>query len=150
MYAAIDADELKLRSGMLYKKGKGGFIFGRANWKPRYFVLTSKALRYYASPKGSLKGIVDLASCSPEDIQAMPHDCPKTGASGASIWRIAIQTPTRRYFLAATSSSDMNAWFHDLTEVATHGLCCQLSTEQDMKTRAKQRRPIMQTSRYSV
>ncbi|ETV86440.1 hypothetical protein H257_01635 [Aphanomyces astaci] len=138
MYATIDADELKVRTGMLYKKGKRGLVFGRANWKPRFFVLTSKALRYYASATGSLKGVVDLTACGPHDIQAMPQDCPKTGTSSASIWRIAIQTPTRRFFLAAQTSHDMDAWVHDLVEVTTHGLGCRVEeVEHDITVRRR-------------
>ncbi|KAF0684510.1 Aste57867_23509 [Aphanomyces stellatus] len=105
------------RTGMLFKKGKKAGLFSRANWKPRYVVLTSECLKYYKIPGGPLKGKVDLRTCTPQDIEMMPADCFKTGNSSSSIWRIGIQTPTRRFFIATQSSNEMDVWFKDLVDI---------------------------------
>ncbi|KAH9105599.1 hypothetical protein LEN26_002621 [Aphanomyces euteiches] len=67
-------------------------------------------LSYYTPLDGKLKGSLDIRDCSPRDIQIMPSDCLKTRRSNASIWRIAIQTPGRRFIMAARSENDMLDW----------------------------------------
>ncbi|KAF0684509.1 Aste57867_23508 [Aphanomyces stellatus] len=109
------------RTGMLFKKGKKYGLLGRANWKPRFVVLTADALEYYAAPGGALKGKIDLTQCKEGDIEVMPHDCPKTGHSMSTIWRIAIQTPARRFFVAANTAPEMDSWFQDLVEITRRG-----------------------------
>ncbi|KAF0710259.1 hypothetical protein AaE_012613, partial [Aphanomyces astaci] len=117
---ATNDDKIVWRSAMLFRKGEPT-VFGRGKWKPRYAVLTSTSITYYTNPSQSvLEHTVDLAHCSPTDIEQMPHDCPKTGHSASSIWRIAIQTPTRRHFIAVTSPDEMNRWFQDLQDIANN------------------------------
>ncbi|KAF0696664.1 Aste57867_12600 [Aphanomyces stellatus] len=100
---------MSVKAGVLFKKGSGQGLFPRRNWKPRHCTLTHDALRYYDCQDGRLKGQIDLThgdAC----VDLMPADCPKTGQSAASVWRIAIQTPTRRFFVAAPTEREMHDW----------------------------------------
>ncbi|KAF0684508.1 Aste57867_23507 [Aphanomyces stellatus] len=121
------------RAGMLYKKGQKHGLFGRANWKQRFVVLTSESLLYFTAPGGTLKGQVDLRQCTLSDIDAMPADAIKTGRSNSSTWRIAIQTPTRRFFIAAKSAKEMREWMKDLLDIARGNQLCP-STFTDDRT----------------
>ncbi|KAF0709766.1 hypothetical protein AaE_012777 [Aphanomyces astaci] len=113
------AEDNLVRTGILYKKGRKTGFFSRQNWKPRFFMLTWEKLSYYEFEGGELKGEVDLRSCTNKDIQVMPDDCKKTGQSASSIWRIAISTPARRLFIAATSEFEMIEWLEDLRDVTS-------------------------------
>ncbi|CAK4077798.1 unnamed protein product [Aphanomyces euteiches] len=85
-----------VRAGLAFKKGSKKGVFGRANWKLRYLVLSSSELCYFKTPSGELKGVIDLTQCTLSEIQIMPIDCLKSGRSTSSIWRVAIRTPARR------------------------------------------------------
>ncbi|CAK4081373.1 unnamed protein product [Aphanomyces euteiches] len=129
------------RSAMMFKKGsKVGHLFGRSNWKPRFLVLTTDAILYYTAPGGKLKGKIDLTKCSPSDIEEMPHDGFKTGTSASSIWRISIQTPGRRYMIAATNPGEMNVWFDDLQKITAHGSCRSIDQVDQMRQAVRQAR----------
>jgi hypothetical protein len=102
--------EQVLRKGVLFKKGSGQGPFGRKNWKPRYFVLTPRILRYYTYEDGELKGELDISRCDESVIEVMPADSMKTGSSASTIWRIAINAPNRRLLVAAGTEVEMNDW----------------------------------------
>ncbi|CAK4076481.1 unnamed protein product [Aphanomyces euteiches] len=114
--STVGEDNL-VRTGIMYKKGSKTGFFSRANWKPRFFTLTWDKLSYYLFEGGELKGEVDLRQCKLDDIQVMPADSKKTGHSASSIWRISINTPSRRLLVAAASEFEMNEWVEDLREV---------------------------------
>ncbi|KAF0701018.1 Aste57867_8464 [Aphanomyces stellatus] len=99
-----------IKTGTLFKKGAGGGLFQRQNWKPRYFKLTKDALFYYDYDSGMQKGTIDLTSCGRKALEVMPADSKKTGRSESSEWRLAINTPGRRWLLAAESEEEMHAW----------------------------------------
>ncbi|ETV91201.1 hypothetical protein H310_14201 [Aphanomyces invadans] len=105
---------MAFKTGTLYKKGSGNGFFKRYDWTPRHCILTSTALHYFTCQDGALKGSIDLTECTLQSLEVMPADCPKTGRSVATGWRIAIQTPTQRYFIAAPSERDMHEWLHAL------------------------------------
>ncbi|OQS07495.1 hypothetical protein THRCLA_00493 [Thraustotheca clavata] len=111
-----------LRTGILYKKGQGRRWFGRRNWKPRYFILTSNKIMYFTFEGGDQRGELDLSKLTKEDIQVMPADCIKTGKSPSTIWRVSVQVPNRRFVFAANSEYEMNMWVHDLLAIA-HSNC---------------------------
>ncbi|RHY28713.1 hypothetical protein DYB32_005753 [Aphanomyces invadans] len=92
----------------------GSMFFKRFQWRPRHCILTTSALHWYTHQDGALKGSIDLTTCTLQSLEAMPRDCPTTGRSVATEWRIAIQTPTARYFLSAVSERDMYEWLHAL------------------------------------
>lgn len=106
--------EQVLRTGVLFKKGSGAGPFGRRNWKPRYFVLTASKLQYYTFEDGDLKGEVDLRGCDENVLEVMPADSMKTGSSASTIWRVAINTPSRRLLVAAGTEMEMNDWVDKL------------------------------------
>ncbi|RHY18635.1 hypothetical protein DYB32_010349 [Aphanomyces invadans] len=92
----------------------GSMFFKRFQWRPRHCILTTSALHWYTHQDGALKGSIDLTTCTLQSLEAMPRDCPTTGRSVATEWRIAIQTPTARYFLSAVSERDMYEWLDAL------------------------------------
>ncbi|KAF0696375.1 Aste57867_12872 [Aphanomyces stellatus] len=107
-----------VKTGTLFKKGSGhGLLFHRHNWKARYVVLTTDSLSYYDHQDGHLKGSIDLSACTLDSLQVMPADCRKTGHSAASEWRLAIDTASRRFFVAAACERDMRAWIDALASV---------------------------------
>ncbi|KAH9180161.1 hypothetical protein AeNC1_017196 [Aphanomyces euteiches] len=107
-----------IKTGVAFKKGSGAGLFHRQNWKQRYLVLTLDALYYYDQEHhGHLKGCIDLSTCDMESLEVMPADCVKTGHSAASEWRVAIQTPDRRFVFAAPCEKDMREWVFALTSV---------------------------------
>ena len=61
--------------GFLFKKGRGGSIFGRHNWKQRWFILEQGVLNYYDSldvkthTPGALKGTVDVKHAIVQDVE---------------------------------------------------------------------------------
>ncbi|CAK4104620.1 unnamed protein product [Aphanomyces euteiches] len=110
---------MSIKSGTLFKKGSGKGFFPRRNWKPRHCVLTMSALNYYDRQDGHLKGSIDLTRCSWDALEIMPCNCPKTGQSASTGWRIAIQTHAHRYFIAATSEREMYDWALALASVIT-------------------------------
>ena len=61
--------------GFLFKKGRGDSIFGRHNWKQRWFVLEHGILNYYDSynaktlTPGTLKGTVDVNQAVVQEIE---------------------------------------------------------------------------------
>ncbi|KDO18418.1 hypothetical protein SPRG_15585 [Saprolegnia parasitica CBS 223.65] len=110
-----------VKTGFLFKRGAGG-LFGRKNWKPRYFELTDSTLRYYSYQKGKKKGELRLDGIGRDAIEVMPADSKKTGTSKSTIWRIAIQTPKRRLLLAASTEYEMNEWIYALSRVVKGGV----------------------------
>ncbi|KAH9151789.1 hypothetical protein LEN26_003775 [Aphanomyces euteiches] len=95
-------------TGVFYKKGSGQGFFHRQNWKRRAFQLTHTELNYYDIDQATkLRGTLDLTSCSLADLQVMPADCKKTGRTPATQWRVAIQTPSRRFVFAAETENEM-------------------------------------------
>ncbi|ETV91121.1 hypothetical protein H310_14216 [Aphanomyces invadans] len=109
--------EVIVKSGVLFKKGSGGGLLKRRNWKPRYFELTQYALRYFTVQDGELKGDINLKMCGEDTLEIMPADSMKTGGSASTIWRIAINTPDRRLLVAASTEHEMNDWVDALLEV---------------------------------
>ncbi|KAH9126123.1 hypothetical protein AeMF1_003404 [Aphanomyces euteiches] len=99
------------KRGLLFKKGSGQGLLNRQNWKRRVFELTRTELNYYDTNKSStLKGSLDLTTCRVADLEIMPADCTKTGNSDSSEWRIAIQTPSRRFVFATATEDEMHEW----------------------------------------
>uniref|UniRef100_A0AAV1VIH8 PH domain-containing protein n=1 Tax=Peronospora matthiolae TaxID=2874970 RepID=A0AAV1VIH8_9STRA len=103
-----------LRTGVLFKKGSGSGPFGRKNWKPRYFVLTTSRLQYFTFEDGELKGELSLQGCDEGVLEVMPADSMKTGSSASTIWRVAINAPERRLLVAAGTEMEMNDWVDKL------------------------------------
>ncbi|ETV91187.1 hypothetical protein H310_14188 [Aphanomyces invadans] len=99
------ADSVK--QGVLFKRGEGGFL-KRKTWKRRYFQLCDAELRYYDTLNGVEKGKVLLST--DDFVEIMPKDCPKTGDSASTQWRLALHTPTRRFLLSASTEFDMYRW----------------------------------------
>ena len=61
--------------GWLWKQagmhdGKSRTALGHKAWKRRWFVLEGTTLSYYESPKGAVKGTVDLANCTAVEVLA--------------------------------------------------------------------------------
>ncbi|KAF0720442.1 Aste57867_319 [Aphanomyces stellatus] len=112
------------RDGYVHKKGSKRGVFGRANWKRRYMILLGTKLHYYTEDKKTLKGTVDLSQSKMEDIVRMPRDCFKTGRSDASVWRVCVQTPDRRFYFAANSIDDMDGWVRALRFVVQKQWYC--------------------------
>ncbi|OQS04725.1 hypothetical protein THRCLA_20809 [Thraustotheca clavata] len=106
-----------MKSGVLFKKGSGMGFFHRRNWKPRYFELTMNALNYYDEQGGKLKGKVVLHNLVAQDIEIMPCDGVKTGKSASTNWRICINLPSRRFFVAAATEHEMYQWIQALVYV---------------------------------
>ncbi|KAH9162940.1 hypothetical protein LEN26_000726 [Aphanomyces euteiches] len=122
---------MEVKSGMLFKRGEGG-LFKRKNWKRRYFKLTPTEFTYYCPNTGVVKGTVDLSECTVGALEIMPEDCPKTGKSASTEWRVAINTPTRRFFISAPTEFEMQEWVDALMIVLqafekTRGSLCDLS-----------------------
>jgi hypothetical protein len=83
-------------------------------------VLTAQRIYYFDREGGELRGLVDLTQCQIEDIEVMPSDCMKTGRSASSIWRFAINSPTRRFLFAALSEYEMNIWVQSVVQALNH------------------------------
>ncbi|KAF0701019.1 Aste57867_8465 [Aphanomyces stellatus] len=66
-------------------------------------------LAYYDYKSGTLKGQVNLAE---GDVEVLPTDCLKARNefNPSSEWRLAINTPARRLFVAADSEAHMYEW----------------------------------------
>ncbi|ETV91202.1 hypothetical protein H310_14202 [Aphanomyces invadans] len=94
-----------------------GVLSHRYTWTPRHCCLTKNGLRYYTHEGGALKGTIHLTTCTLQSFEVMPVDCPNTGRSVATGWRFAIQTPAKRYILAAMSERDLYGWLHALKGV---------------------------------
>ncbi|RLO06532.1 hypothetical protein DYB28_008296 [Aphanomyces astaci] len=109
--------EVIIKSGVLFKRGSGGGLLKRKNWKPRYFELTQHALRYFTVQDGELKGDINLKMCGEDTLEIMPADSMKTGGSASTIWRIAVNTPGRRLLVAAGTEHEMNDWVDALLDV---------------------------------
>ncbi|ETW07154.1 hypothetical protein H310_01783 [Aphanomyces invadans] len=109
-----------IKTGNLFKQGGGRpGRFQRKNWKPRCFKLTTEALDYYDYKSGQLKGTIDLTAClGPQAIEVMPTDCARKSLfSTTPMWRMAIQTRTRRWFLAADTEAILVEWADALVMV---------------------------------
>lgn len=112
---ALDSESIL--SGLLFKRGSGGGIFGRRNWKLRYFVLTSSSLQYYSKQNGRLRGTLSLAGCEKYSIDMMPVESLQLKhCAGVSKWRLAIHTPERRLLLAACTETEMKTWATKLAQ----------------------------------
>lgn len=107
-----------LLSGMLYKRGAGGIIFGRRKWKLRYFELTTTKLQYFTSAnrrklRGELLFVGDDAARF--KLEMMPPDQMKhSQTSVVPKWRFVVCTPERELLLAAFSDTEMKTWVHHL------------------------------------
>ncbi|RHY03594.1 hypothetical protein DYB25_005872 [Aphanomyces astaci] len=108
----INLDD-NVKQGVLYKRGAGGFL-KRKNWKRRYFQLNDGELRYYDTTSGVQKGVVRLSTN--DFVEIMPRDCYKTGTSASTEWRLAVNTPSRRFFLSASTEYDMYQWADAITK----------------------------------
>ncbi|KAF0688648.1 Aste57867_19760 [Aphanomyces stellatus] len=106
-----------VKEGALFKRGGGTSYFGRRNWKRRYFTLTTSDLLYVDACSGKLKGCMDISTCGQDALEIQPDDCPKTGSSDATVWRLAIQAPHRRLFVAAATENEMLAWANAFLKV---------------------------------
>ncbi|CAK4075730.1 unnamed protein product [Aphanomyces euteiches] len=125
---------MELKRGVLYKRGAGGFL-KRKNWKRRYFVLRDDEIRYFDTHNGCQKGTIKLQGCS-KSVEIQPADCHKTGNSASTEWRIAINTPTRRFFISTATEFEMYEWAEALQyaiELANDAQACRstLSTSAD-------------------
>ncbi|KAG9414445.1 hypothetical protein AC1031_013802 [Aphanomyces cochlioides] len=98
-----------LKRGYMYKRGSGQRLFSKKNWKKRYFELSQDDLRYFDGERGTLKGVVDLSECTSDALEIMVDSC-ETPYAPPSKWRLAITSPSRRFFMAFASESEMNAW----------------------------------------
>ncbi|KAF0696666.1 Aste57867_12602 [Aphanomyces stellatus] len=117
---------MSIKSGTLFKKGSGhGLVFKRYNWVPRHVTLTTDSLNYYDHQGGHIKGSIDLSDCTVASLEMLPADCTDTGKGLSTGWRIAIETPHGRYFLAALSEREMVEWMDALVSVVSqkHVLC---------------------------
>lgn len=107
-----------LLSGVLYKRGAGGMIFGRRNWKLRYFELTATKLQYFTSAKRrKLRGELLLVGddAARFKLEMMPPDQMKhSQTSVVPKWRFVVSTPERELLLAAFSDTEMRTWVHHL------------------------------------
>ncbi|KAF0687716.1 Aste57867_20570 [Aphanomyces stellatus] len=103
-----------VKEGALFKKGSGGGLFKRKNWKIRYFELTYDELKYSDGPV--VKGSISLRHCTLDSVEIMPDTDQRSG-SGGTIWRIAITTPSRRLLIACASEDDMEDWVDALNLV---------------------------------
>lgn len=106
--------EKLVHSGVLFKKGAGGGVFGRRNWKLRYFVLTTTKLQYYTAPNGRLKGEISLSGCEQFKIELMPAESMRWHHTAVSKWRLALNTPERRLLLSACTEAEMKVWAQKL------------------------------------
>lgn len=102
-------------SGLLFKKGTGGGVFGRRSWKLRYFVLTAFKLQYFSSIGRRLRGELSLVGCERFTIEMMPAEEENQRISPVSKWRLAINTPERRLVMAASTESEMINWARNFT-----------------------------------
>lgn len=106
--------EKLVHSGVLFKKGAGGGVFGRRNWKLRHFVLTTTKLQYYTRPNGRLKGEISLSGCEQFKIELMPPESMRWHHTAVSKWRLALITSERRLLLSACTEGEMKAWAQKL------------------------------------
>ncbi|KAF0718601.1 Aste57867_1594 [Aphanomyces stellatus] len=113
---------MELKQGVLYKRGAGGFL-KRKNWKRRFFQLSDSELRYFDTNSGVQKGVVKLSECDGiEALEMMPQDCPKTGKSASTSWRLAIKTRTRCFYLSATTEYELYEWAEAIKHVLARTL----------------------------
>ncbi|RHY02253.1 hypothetical protein DYB36_002040 [Aphanomyces astaci] len=118
MHATPTTVPVMIKEGSLFKKGAGGGLLHRSNWKRRYFKLTENELLYFDPTDGRLKGALNLSACGHGSLEIQPKDCTKTGTSASSgVWRFALRTPSRRLVLAAKTEDDMTAWIQALQAV---------------------------------
>lgn len=99
-----------IKSGHLCKRALGkSILFGRDNWKERWFVLDSKDLTYYSKPiNGIKKGKV------PVDQLCGVESC--VAASGKP-YVFCILFKHYTMYVQAHSESDRNDWVHQLTVI---------------------------------
>eukprot|EP00048_Salpingoeca_helianthica_P002336 m.56559 g.56559 ORF g.56559 m.56559 type:complete len:211 (-) comp12041_c0_seq1:20-652(-) len=95
---------LPFKGGWLFKKGAV-----RRNWKERYFVLGGGALRYYTNEKcKKLLGEIDLSTATSVYKEYVTEGSEQR-------FMFSIDTPSRTYFLAATSIGDLDVWLRLLS-----------------------------------
>jgi hypothetical protein len=99
-----------LRSGFIFKRGSGNGFFRTCHLKPRYCALAYHKLFYFKYRGGTLKGVVNIAGCTKDDILVMPQECNHNRKSCLILWPFAIQAPERRFVFCACSAHDMNIW----------------------------------------
>lgn len=114
-------ENASLLTGVLYKRGAGGRLFGRLNWKLRYFELTPTKLQYFKSAdKRKLRGELSLVGTDAAllKLEMMPLD--QMNQSQSTVvpkWRFAVCTPKRRLLLAAFTETEMMVWAVQLGHV---------------------------------
>jgi hypothetical protein len=94
--------------GLLDKKGGGESMFGRRNWKQRYFTLDGTVLRYYAEfdfntgVPSDEKGQYDLQGCKVERLMHH-HD-------RQFVFSILATGSTKTHYMSAPNEAIMNLW----------------------------------------
>ena len=90
-----------LKEGYLDKKGKGQSMFGRRNWKKRYFIVGDGLLEYYESVQESLQGSSPINKL----ILGRQDTVESTGEAS-----FVIITATRTLHLCASSKQEKEDW----------------------------------------
>eukprot|EP00941_MAST-03F_sp_MAST-3F-sp1_P001753 g1753.t1 len=103
---------MSLKEGWLKKKGGGHSMFGRSNWKKRYFVLKPTCLRYFEDEsKTSIKGEIEFSAL------VVSSAVVKENAGGKKYkFCFALATKERVYMMRAADATDEAAWTSTLRE----------------------------------
>jgi Leucine-rich repeat (LRR) protein len=98
------AGETVIRSGWFTKKGGN-----RRNWKKRFFVLTTKAIKYFPSEDAKTpKGSIGLSEVIKVDVKA----------DDKRDYLLTITTKTRTYLIHSENKTELESWKSALEPIA--------------------------------
>jgi len=96
------------KTGYLTKEGGGTSLFGRKNWKKRFFLLKDGLLSYSETPTSEELGVIELKGAKIEDVSTRQE----------LEFTITTQVPEQRtYAMMADSEDDHIAWFNIIQRV---------------------------------
>lgn len=116
--ASANANIGGLWTGWLWKRGGGTSVFGRQNWKKRWFVLTSQQLAYYENVeqhmkmtrpgdiRNTAKGTLDLLHCTVDSIDRVGLQCVITSRATGRGLHIAKFNPDNKEMIAGITTRD--------------------------------------------
>src|SRR5690349_16525146 len=100
---------VRKREGYLHKQGSGNSLFGRKNWKRRWFVLDKGIIQYYEN-KYMCKNKLDPYGA----IRFFRGDKIERIEDPKRDFVMVLKTLKRTLYLYAETEEEMNSWMLDI------------------------------------